>query len=110
MAASPPSPKGVAVEYAVLTRVKVRPGSIDGLAELFDATNRELVAGHDDWLGAWFTANRAESEVTVIARWRDAESYAQLRADPRFELTMDRFAEEFTGPPSVSVNELLVEM
>ena len=98
------------MEYAVLTRVKVRPGSIDGLAELFDATNRELVAGHDDWLGAWFTANRAESEVTVIARWRDADSYALLRADPAFQSTMARFAEEFEGPPSVSVNELLIEM
>jgi quinol monooxygenase YgiN len=110
MAVPPPSPKGVAVEYAVLTRVKVRPGSIDGLAELFDATNRALVAGHDDWLGAWFTANRAESEVTVIARWRDADSYERLRSDPQFELTMALFAEEFTGPPSVSINELLVDM
>lgn len=98
------------MEYAVLTRVKVRPGSIDGLAELFDATNRELVAGHDDWLGAWFTANRAESEVTVIARWKDADSYARMRVDPAFQSTMARFAEEFAGQPSVSVNELLVEM
>lgn len=98
------------MEYVVLTRVKVRPGSIDGLAELFDATNRELVSGHDDWVGAWFTANRAESEVTVIARWRDADSYSRMRTDPQFELTMARFAGEFTGPPSVSVNELLVEM
>ena len=98
------------MEYAILTRVKARPGSIDGLAELFDDTNRELVAGHDDWLGAWFTANRAESEVTVIARWRDADSYARLRSDPQFESTMARFAEEFTGPPSVSINEPFVEM
>lgn len=98
------------MEYAVLTRVKVRPGSIDGLAELFNETNRDLVAGHDDWLGAWFTANRANSEITVIARWRDAASYERLRADPQFESTMARFAEEFVGPPSVSVNELLVEM
>jgi hypothetical protein len=54
--------------FAVVTRVKVRPGSIDGLAALFDSTNRELVAGHDGWLGAWFTANRADNEVTVIAK------------------------------------------
>ena len=38
--------------FAVLTKVKVRPGSIDELAALFDATKRELVAGHDAWLGA----------------------------------------------------------
>ncbi len=96
--------------FAVLTRVKVRPGSIDGLAELFNSTNRDLVADHDDWLGAWFTANRAESEVTVIAHWRDASSYEKLRNSSEFQSTMARFAEEFTGPPTVSINEILVEM
>jgi quinol monooxygenase YgiN len=72
--------------------------------------NRDLVAGHDDWLGAWFTANRSESEVTVIARWRDADSYEKPRNSPDPQAAMARFAEEFTGPPSVSVNEILVEM
>jgi len=96
--------------FAVLTRVKVRPGSIDALAELFDSTNRDLVAGHDDWLGAWFTADRAESEITVIAQWRDAASYEELRKSPEFQSTMAKFAEEFTEPPVVSINEILVEM
>lgn len=96
--------------FAVLTKVKVHPGSIDGLAALFDETNRDLVAGHDDWLGAWFTANRENNEVTVIARWRDAESYRTLRNSEGFQATMAQFAEQFAGPPSVSVNEVLVEM
>ena len=96
--------------FAVLTRVKVRPGSIDGLAELFASTNRDLVADHDDWLGAWFTANRTENEVTVIAHWRDANSYEKLRNSTEFQSTMARFAEEFAGPPMVSINEILVEM
>ena len=69
----------------MVTRVKVRPGSVDGLAALFDSTNRGLVAGHDDWLGAWFTANRADNEVTVIARWRDARSYEELRNSTEFQ-------------------------
>ena len=96
--------------YAVVTRVKVRPGSIDGLAALFDETNRDLVADHDDWLGAWFTANRAEDEVTVIARWKDPASYQELRNSPEFQSTMARFAADFAGPPEVSINEILVEM
>ena len=96
--------------FAVVTKVKVRPGSIDGLAALFDATNRELVAGRDDWLGAWFTANRADHEVTVIARWRDAKSYEKLRNSAEFQPTMARFAVEFASPPEVSINEILVEM
>ena len=96
--------------FAVLTTVQVRPGSIDGLASLFDSTNRDLVAGHDDWLGAWFTANRAANEVTVIARWRDAGSYQTLRNSSEFQSAMAQFAEQFAGPPQVSVNEILVEM
>ena len=92
--------------FAVLTIVKVKDGSIDGLAELFDSTNRDLVAGHDDWVGAWFTANRATNEVTVIAQWRDASSYQVLRDSAEFQATMAKFA----GLPSVSINEVLVEM
>lgn len=96
--------------FAVLTTVQVRPGSVDELAALFDSTNRDLVAGHDDWLGAWFTANTAASEVTVIARWRDADSYKTLRNSSEYAAAMAQFAKEFTGPPRVSVNEILVEM
>ncbi len=96
--------------FAVITTVKVKPDSIDGLAQLFDETNRALVAGHDDWLGAWFTANRDENEVTVIARWRNAASYEALRESPEYESIIARFAPEFAGPPHVSVNEILVEM
>ena len=96
--------------FVVLTTVKVKDGSIDGLAELFDATNRDLVAGHDDWLGAWFTANRETDEVTVIAQWRDASSYGLLRDSEEFQATMAKFAQQFIGPPRVSINEVLVEM
>lgn len=96
--------------FAVLTRVRVEEGSIDDLAQLFDETNRALVARHDDWIGAWFTADRDASEVTVIARWRDASTYARLRESPEFQETMGRFASRFTAPPEVSINEILVEM
>lgn len=90
--------------------MNVKSGSIDGLAALFDETNRDLVAGHDDWLGAWFTANRDTNEVTVIARWRNADSYQRLRSSSEFQATMARFAEQFAGPPAVSVNEIIIEM
>lgn len=96
--------------YAVITTVKVEEGSIPELAALFDATNRALVAGHDDWLGAWFTANHDQNEITVIARWADPKSYERLRASAEFQETMSQFATKFAGPPSVSINEVLVEM
>jgi heme-degrading monooxygenase HmoA len=96
--------------YVIVTTVKVEEGSIDELAQLFDRSNRGLVAGHEDWLGAWFTANRETSEVTVIARWRDARSYERLRNSPEFGSIMAEFGQHFVGPPSVSINELLVDM
>lgn len=96
--------------HLVITTVEVEEGSIDELAGLFDATNRQLVAGHEDWLGAWFTADRTAGTVTVVARWRKAESYEALQASPQFEATMARFAPHFVGPPRVSVNDVLVEM
>ena len=96
--------------FAVITQVKVQPDSIDGLASLFDETNRDLVAGHDDWLSALFTANRDAGEVTVVARWRDAASYEALRSSDEFQATMARFATKFVEPPRISVNEILVEM
>lgn len=96
--------------FAVMTRVKVQPGSIDELAALFDATNRQLVADHSDWLAAWFTANRENDEVTVIAHWRDADSYDRLRNSPEFGATMAQFSASFTAPPEVTINEILVEM
>ncbi|MCP3997982.1 MAG: hypothetical protein GY722_23425 [bacterium] len=89
---------------------KVRPGSIDGVAALFDKTNRDLVAGHQDWLGAWFTASRENSEVTVIARWNDADSYESPRSSGYLLAAMAQFAEQFAGPPTVSVSDVLVEM
>ena len=96
--------------FAVITRVQVEPGSIDELAALFDETNRALVADHSDWKGAWFTANRETNEVTVIARWADAASYTHLRESDDYAQIMSRFAIRFTGPPSITINELLVEM
>lgn len=107
---SPRKRKDVIVMFAVVTTIKVKPESIDRLAALFDETNRDLVAGHDDWLGAWFTADRERGEVTVIARWRDPFSYQVLRESPEFQSTMARFAHDFVEPPRVSINEILIEM
>jgi len=96
--------------YLVVTTVDVEPGSIDRLAELFDATNRDLTAGHDDRCAAYFTANRTTNTVTVIAHRREQASYAARRSSAEFQSTMARFATSFVGPPQVSVNEILVEM
>lgn len=94
----------------VITRVKVRSGSLDALAARFDATNRDLVAGHDDWLGAWFTVDREADEVTVVAKWANPDSYQALRDSEAFQAVMAGFATDFLGPPTVAVTEIVVEM
>ena len=94
----------------VLTTIPVAEGSVDEVARRFEETNRPLVAGEPDWLGAWFTGNRERSEITNIALWKSAESYEQLRASEAFQNTMRQFSDVLVGPPSVTINELLVEM
>jgi len=96
--------------FHVVTTVEVGPDSIDELARLFDETNRDLVAGQDDWLSADFTADRQTNTVMVVARWRRAESYEALRESPEFGATMARFAPHFVGPPNVNTYEVLVHM
>lgn len=96
--------------YVVMTTVVVQPDSIDALAQLFDATNHALVAQHEDWLAAYFTADRETNTVTVLAHWRQAESYEALRTSEEFQQIMGQFAPRFAGPPVVAVHEVLVEM
>ena len=96
--------------YLATTTVPVDPDAIDGLAALFDETNRDLVAAHGDWLGATFSANRTTGEIRVIARWRNPESYEVLRTSDAYAAAMARFAPSFTGPPEITITEVLVEM
>jgi quinol monooxygenase YgiN len=72
--------------------------------------NPPLVAAEADWLGAWFTGNRERSEITNIALWKNAESYERLRNSEAFRNTMSQFADLLAGPPTITINELLVEM
>lgn len=96
--------------YLVTTTVSVDPGAIDGLAALFDETNRDLVASHSDWLGATFSADRDSGEIRVIARWRNRDSYEVLRKSDAYAAAMARFAPSFTGTPKIAITEVLVEM
>lgn len=95
---------------AVLTTVEIKPGRVGDAARLFEATNRALVSGHPDWLGAWFTGNRQTNEVTNVALWKSAASYERLRASEAFQSTMAQFGELFLGPPTVAINDVLVQM
>lgn len=96
--------------HVAITTVSVDAGAIDEVAELFAETNPALVRDERDWLGAWFTANRERGEITVIARWADADSYRRLSASASFQEAMARFAPFFEGPPHVTVNEVLIDM
>ncbi len=102
--------EGLMMPYLVTTTVSVDPDAIDGLAALFDETNRDLVAAHSDWLGATFSANRDSGEIRVIARWRNPDSYELLRTSDAYASAMARFAPSFTGPPEIAITEVLVEM
>ncbi|MBD3274821.1 MAG: hypothetical protein GF372_05890 [Candidatus Marinimicrobia bacterium] len=96
--------------YVVITRVQLLPGKIDTVRNLFEQTNPALVEGQADWIEAKFTANREKHQVTVLAYWKNADSYERFRTGDEFQQVMSRFAPHFESPPEVTINEVLFEM
>jgi len=96
--------------FVVMTRVKLKPGTHERCAKLFEDTNPDLVSEEPDWLGARMIFDPVTDLVTVLATWRNAESYKRLSASPGFQQAMQQFGELFAGSPEVSVNNVLVQM
>ena len=96
--------------HVVMTRVELRPGTSEECAELFRQTNPDLVEEETDWLGAQMIFDSEANIVTVLAIWRDAESYRKMSASDKFKSTMSKFSQFFAGTPEVSVNRVLVDM
>lgn len=96
--------------YVVMTRVELRPGTSEECAELFRQTNPDVVAEEADWLGAQMVFDSETNTITVLAIWRDAESYRRMSASDSFKSTMSKFGQFFAGAPEVSVNRVLVDM
>lgn len=96
--------------YVVITTVQLKPGKIDQVRDLFEKTNPDLVKGQTDWIEAKFTANREKDQVTVLAFWRNANSYKTFSASDDFKQVMSQFGPYFAGPPQVTINEILFEM
>ncbi len=96
--------------YAVITSVRLKPDRIDDVREVYRRTTPDLVADQEDWVSAVFSANRKDDTVTVIARWKNAESYEQFRASDKYKEAMAGLARYFAHPPTVEINEILVEL
>jgi len=96
--------------YVVMTRVKLKPGTYENCADLFQKTNPELVNSETDWLGARMIFNHDTDVLTVLATWRDTDSYQRLRTSTKFQSTMQEFGRHFASPPEISMNEVLVDM
>ena len=96
--------------FAVITHVRLKPGRIDDVREVYRRTNPPLVAEQEDWVSATFTANRRDDEITVIARWKNADSYRTFAAGDAYKAAMAQLSEYFAHPPTIDVNEILVEL
>ena len=96
--------------FVVITKVQLKPGTVDVVRALFEATNPMLVESQMDWVEAKFTADRSADQVTVLAFWKTAEAYQAFRSSDSFRQVMSQFGQYFAGPPEVSVNEILFEM
>ena len=93
-----------------MTSVQLKSGKIDEVRDLFEKTNPDLVKGQSDWVEAKFTANPGNDQVTVLAFWRNAESYKEFSSGENFKQVMAQFSPFFTGQPQVTINEVLFEM
>jgi quinol monooxygenase YgiN len=96
--------------YLVMTKVVLKPDSIDACVKLFEETNPDLVRNQPHWLGAQMAVDRAANTVTVLATWECAESYMEFSSSDQFTSTMVKFAALFAAPPDVSINEVIVNM
>ena len=96
--------------FVVMTRVKLREGTSEECAELFRRTNPELVKNEGDWLGAQMLFDEYSNIVTVLAKWKNAESYRKISAGAEFQTTMQAFGAFFAAPPEVTTSQVLVEM
>src|SRR6056297_2817230 len=96
--------------YVVMTRVKLQPGTSEQCAELFRQTNPGIVGDEPDWLGAQMIFDSETDVVTVLATWRDADSYRTMSASEELKATLSEFRRFFASAPEVSVNHVLVDM
>lgn len=96
--------------HVVMTRVRVKPGSMDACIRLFEASNPALVRNEPDWLGARMVVDRQNDTVTVMATWRNIASYKTLSKSQPFQAAMARFGPLFASQPEITVNELVVDM
>ena len=96
--------------FVVMTKVKLKPDSIDRVLDLFKETNPDLVEGQDDWLEAKFTANYDKDEVTVLAFWQDDQSYREFSTNEKFQQVMSKFSPYFQSQPEITINRVLFDM
>lgn len=96
--------------YVIMTRVKLREGTSEQCAELFERSNPGLVSNEQDWLGARMIFDSHTNVVTVLASWRNPSSYKAMSAKPSFQNTMKEFSSFFASAPEITVNDVLVDM
>lgn len=94
----------------VVTRVKLKPNTSQLCAELFETSNPALVQDEPDWLGAQMIFDPETDFVTVMATWRDLDSYKRLSSSKVFGDTMKQFGRFFASAPEISTNTVLVDM
>lgn len=96
--------------YVMMTRVKLKSGTSAQCAELFRKTNPDLVSNEKDWLGARMIFDNKTNIVTVLATWRDVESYKTMSTSLKFKNIMQEFGKFFAAAPDISTNDILVDM
>ncbi len=96
--------------HLVITKVGVKEGKIKEVLEKFGDSNPDLIKDHEGWIKAIFTANYEDSSITVLAFWKNADSYFHFSKSEEYLDTMKELQSYFTREPEVSVNKMLFEL
>ncbi|ESR26549.1 putative quinol monooxygenase [Lutibaculum baratangense] len=95
--------------YAVVTRVKVMPGTMDELAATFRAMHPSTVEHETEWRSARLLADRDRDLVTIVEIWHSADAYRRYASTPSFLHAMSKLERCFDGAPEVSITEVLAD-
>lgn len=96
--------------YVILTTVRVKPGTIDHVRDLFADAFPKAIDGQTDFHSVKYSADRVEDKITILEFWRSKEAYRELSNSDGYQEAISEISQFFTGPMRIQVNEILFEM
>lgn len=96
--------------HAVITRARVRPGTIDACAAIFWATVPPLLRPEHDWAESRFFADRQNGTILILTLWRSLDAWRRIAASGRYQAALADLSRHFAGEAETILAEALVHL